>query len=631
MNSDKEPDYSRISGRGDGVGTAVGGRWSPAALPPSEPTLGKHLEATGMSRIRLLGGLLAVLLIAGPAPAYVAARAHADEVTVSQDDLRTGWDPSESTLSSGSVAGSDFGQLFATQLDGQIYAQPLVVGNTLIVATDNDYVYGVDKVTGAIEWTDDLGPSWPASTVGCGDLTPNVGVTSTPVYDPSTGYVYLVAMINDGTDDAHPHWKMFAVSPSTGAQRTGWPVTIQSYPDNDATRAFNSMTAMQRPGLLLTNGAVYAAFGSHCDYQPYVGYVVGVSTSAQSTHMWADEVGSTSTEGGFWQSGGGIVSDGSGRMVLASGNGVAGVEQLTVSPTSLSFGSVSLGKTAYQSFTITNSGNLPLTIDKAAPPAAPFSVANPISEGQQIAPGDSMTVTVGFTPVATGAVSGVYQITADTGAGPQPVAITATGVQPTSGIAVPTAGGGWTLNGSAAMSGSQVVLTGAADSEGGSAVYGTPVATSGLTANFTASLGGGTGADGLTFALLNPADESSTSLGYKGGGMGALGMVGTYVVFDTYPKQMAMIETVAAKAQSALTEVQTAKGIPDLRAGTHQVQVSISGSILTVDLDGNLVLQAGDGLPSNGGMLVGFTASTGGLTDAHSATGVSITASKYEN
>ncbi len=584
-----------------------------------------------MSRIRLLGGLLAVLLIAGPAPAYVAARAHADEVTVSQDDLRTGWDPSESTLSSGSVAGSAFGQLFATQLDGQIYAQPLVVGNTLIVATDNDYVYGVDKVTGAIEWTDDLGPSWPASTVGCGDLTPNVGVTSTPVYDPSTGYVYLVAMINDGTDDAHPHWKMFAVSPSTGAQRTGWPVTIQGYPDNDATRAFNSMTAMQRPGLLLTNGAVYAAFGSHCDYQPYVGYVVGVSTSAQSTHMWADEVGSTSTEGGFWQSGGGIVSDGSGRMVLASGNGVAGVEQLTVSPTSLSFGSVSLGKTAYQSFTITNSGNLPLTIDKAAPPAAPFSVANPISEGQQIAPGDSMTVTVGFTPVATGAVSGVYQITADTGAGPQPVAITATGVQPTSGIAVPTAGGGWTLNGSAAMSGSQVVLTGAADSEAGSAVYGTPVATSGLTANFTASLGGGTGADGLTFALLNPADESSTSLGYKGGGMGALGMVGTYVVFDTYPKQMAMIETVAAKAQSALTEVQTAKGIPDLRAGTHQVQVSISGSILTVDLDGNLVLQAGDGLPSTGGVLVGFTASTGGLTDAHSATGVSITASKYEN
>src|SRR6266567_994131 len=266
MNSDKEPDYSRISGRGDGVGTAVGGRWSPAALPPSEPTLGKHLEATGMSRIRLLGGLLAVLLIAGPAPAYVAARAHADEVTVSQDDLRTGWDPSESTLSSGSVAGSAFGQLFATQLDGQIYAQPLVVGNTLIVATDNDYVYGVDKVTGAIEWTDDLGPSWPASTVGCGDLTPNVGVTSTPVYDPSTGYVYLVAMINDGTDDAHPHWKMFAVSPSTGALRAGWPVTIQGYPDNDATRAFNSMTAIQRPGLLLTNGAVYAAFGSHCDY-----------------------------------------------------------------------------------------------------------------------------------------------------------------------------------------------------------------------------------------------------------------------------------------------------------------------------------------------------------------------------
>ncbi|HTJ69477.1 MAG TPA: choice-of-anchor D domain-containing protein [Actinospica sp.] len=1246
-----------------------------------------------MTRIRLLAGVLALLLIAGFVPAFIAARAHADEVTVSQDDLRTGWDPAESSLSSGSVAGSDFGQLFATQLNGQIYAQPLVVGDTLVVATDNNYVYGVNKVTGAIEWTDDLGPSWPASTVGCGDLTPNVGETSTPVYDPVTGYVYAVAMVNDGADASHPHWKMFAISPSTGAQRTGWPLTIQGYPDNDASRAFNSMTAMQRPGLLLMGGAVYVAFGSHCDYQPYVGYVVGVNTSTQTTHMWADEVGATSTEGGIWQSGGGIVSDGAGRMFVATGNGVAptvgaggkppnqlaqsvirlgvdssgtispqdffspanatalntndldlgsggpvalpdaefgttavphlmvevgkdgrvfllnrdnlggrgqgsggtdavlqtigplngvwghpavwggdggyvyvvgnqgnltalkygvngsgapalsiagtsqatfgytsgspavtsdgttsgsalvwevsatgptgaggeltvydavptngvmtlvrsfpignaskfsvpatdsgrvyvgtrdgviygfgqpttaaltttpvqfndvavgssstmtatltattgvtvtavsagtgvfgsgtptpalpatlatgdtlkvpitytpttpgaatgsltlttsqgtivvglngtgtkpgleltpsplafgqvpvgtgsslaetlsvtntgttnetvesvtaptgvfsatglpssglvitpgasvpvsmtftpaaaqaytssltitsqdaagdahsatdsltgtgitGVKQLTVSPTSLSFGNVSLGKTGYETFTITNSGNLPLTITKAAPPAAPFSVANPIAEGQELAPGDGETVTVGFTPAAAGAVTGIYQITADTGAGPQPVTMTATGVQPTSGVAVPTAGGGWTLNGSAAMSGSQVVLTGATNNEAGSAVYGTPVATSGMTASFTASLGGGTGADGLTFslldannasansigshggglglagvdgigialdtykgtgdpsanfvgitnlssawtlgwaatstdipnlrtgthkvavsftnctvgtatdtctvtvsidgtqalstvtvvptdslpaftaatgglndthavsgvnitsggstlpvpgggwsfngnatmtgsaitltpaavnqagsvvyptavapdgltadftlqigggtgadgmtfALLNPADETSTSVGYKGGGMGALGMVGTYVVFDTYPKQMAMIETVTSKTQTTLTEVQTAKGIPDLRAGTHQVQVSISGSVMTVDLDGNLILQAGDGLPGTGGVLVGFTGATGSITDAHSVSGVSITATKYED
>ena len=1244
-------------------------------------------------RIRPLAGLLVLGLLAGLLPALGAAHARADEVTVSQDDLRTGWDQNEPTLTSGSVAGSDFGQLFATQLDGQVYAQPLVIGDTLVVTTENDYVYGLNKVTGAIEWTDSFGPSWPASTIGCGDMTPNVGSTSTPVYDPATGYVYLVGMVNDGSDADHPHWKMFAVSPTTGAERPGWPLTIQGYPDNDPTRQFNPMTAMQRPGLLLMGGSVYVAFGSHCDFQPYVGYVVGVDTSTQALHMWADEVGATSTEGGIWQSGGGIVSDGPGRMFVASGNGVApldgpgdkpgdqlaqsvirlsvasdgtispedffapanatalntndldlgsggpvalpdaefgttaiphlmvevgkdgrvfllnrdnlggrgqgsdgtddvlqtigplngvwghpavwggdggyvyvvgnqgyltalkygvngsgapalsiagtsqatfgytsgspaitsdgtasgsallwevasggptgtggeltvynavptngvmtlirsfpigtaskfvvpatddgrvyvgtrdgkvygfgqpttaaltttpvqfgsvavgssatmtatltattavtvtavsagtgvfdsgttapalpatlatggtlkvpitfkptspgaatgsltlttnqgtivvglngngtkpgleispspldfgqvavgsgsslaetlsvtntgttaetvgsvtaptgtfsatglpasglviapgnsvpvsvtftpaaaasytssltvaskdaagdahtatdsitgqgitGVRQLTVSPTTLSFGDVALGKSGYETFSITNTGNLPLTIDKAAPPAAPFTVANPIPEGTELAPGDGLTVTVGFTPSAVGAVTGVYQITADTGVGPQPVTITATGTAPTSGIAVPETGGGWTLNGSAAMSGTTLGLTGAAAGEAGSAVYGTPVATSGLTADFTAQLGGGTGADGLTFSvldasnasadslgahggglglagvdglgvslvtykdpgepsanfvgitklssawtlswvatssdipdlrtgthkvsvsftdctvgtstdsctvtvdvdgtkalsavttvpasslpaftagtgtlddvhavsavtitdgtvtlpapgggwsfngnatmtgadvsltqavanqvgsviypravdpdgltadfnvqigggtgadgltfgLLNPADESSTSLGYKGGGMGALNMIGTYVVFDTYPTQSVKIETVTSKTQTTLTEVQTAKGIPDLRAGTHQVQVSISGDILTVDLDGNLILQAGDGIPSSTepGALLAFTGATGGLTDAHSVNGVSITASKY--
>ena len=83
------------------------------------------------------------------------------------------------------------------------------------------------------------------------------------------------------------------------------------------------MTAMQRPGLLLMNGVVYAGFASHCDYTPFVGYVVGVSTAGRQTTMWATESGNANAEGGIWQSGGGLVSDGPGQILLTTGNGIS--------------------------------------------------------------------------------------------------------------------------------------------------------------------------------------------------------------------------------------------------------------------------------------------------------------------
>jgi hypothetical protein len=252
-----------------------------------------------------------------------AVTAHADETTISQDTYRTGWDQSESALTPASVTSSDFGQQFSTALDGQVYAQPLVANGTLIAATENDKVYGLDPATGAIQWTDNFGPAWPASTINCGDLTPNLGVTSAPVYDPSTGYVYLTTKVNDGVDANHPHWYMHAVNPATGAEKAGFPVTIAGSPSNDPTVTFDPMREGQRPGLLLLGGVVYAAFGSHCDFGPYRGYVVGVSTAGVQTAMWAAQVGSANNGGGIWAGGGGLVSDGAGRIIFATGNGVS--------------------------------------------------------------------------------------------------------------------------------------------------------------------------------------------------------------------------------------------------------------------------------------------------------------------
>ncbi|MDH6122255.1 hypothetical protein ABH930_006514 [Kitasatospora sp. GAS204A] len=269
---------------------------------------------------------LAVLLVVALAVALLGltgGRAGADVTTASTDSLRTGWDPNEPGLGPSSVQSSDFGQLFATQLDGQVYAQPLSVHGTVIANTETDKVYGLDPVNGTVKWTRDLGPTWPSSAINCGDLAPNVGSTSTPVYDPATNAVYLTTKVNDGPDVQHPHWYLHALDPATGAERPGWPVTIAGAPSNDPSGAFDPYRQMQRPGLLLLGGVVYAAFGSHCDFGPYRGYVVGVSTGkAAVSSMWASEVGSSNDGGGIWLSGGGLVSDGPGRIFLATGNGI---------------------------------------------------------------------------------------------------------------------------------------------------------------------------------------------------------------------------------------------------------------------------------------------------------------------
>ncbi|HXP22243.1 MAG TPA: choice-of-anchor D domain-containing protein [Streptosporangiaceae bacterium] len=270
--------------------------------------------------------LAAAGVAAGVLPYPSVPSSRADELTMSGGNLRNGWDPGETTgsLSPTALLSGSFGQLFSTTVNGQVYAQPVVVGNTVIVATENDMVYGLDAASGAIKWSTSLGTPWPAAAENCTDLAPNVGVTGTPVYDPASNAVYMVSqVVPPGHTDEQPVFHMDALNPQTGAELPGWPVTIGGAPVNDPTAPFNSFTELQRPGLLLLGGSVYAGFGSHCDFTPYDGYVVGVNTTTQATTMWTDEAGLTSTQAGIWQSGGGLLSDGSGRIFFASGNGVS--------------------------------------------------------------------------------------------------------------------------------------------------------------------------------------------------------------------------------------------------------------------------------------------------------------------
>jgi hypothetical protein len=274
---------------------------------------------------RTLRATLAAALVATTVyvvPLVVESFAHADAVTGSFDSLRTGWDSHENSLYPPTVTSGSFGQLFATSVQGQVYGQPLLVGNTLIVNTEDDYVYGLDAATGAKKWEKNVGPAWPASTIGCADITPNLGSTSTGVYDPTTNAVYLTTKVNNGADAAHPNWYLHSMSVTDGSERSGWPTKIVGTPSNDPAHPFNAENVNERPGLLLMDGVVYMAFGSQCDHGSYVGWVAGVNVATHAIAMWSDEVGATSTRAGIWQGGGGLVSDGSGRIFISTGNGV---------------------------------------------------------------------------------------------------------------------------------------------------------------------------------------------------------------------------------------------------------------------------------------------------------------------
>ena len=289
-----------------------------------------------MSKKRRALAMGAVGSIVGTGVGLVPA-AHADTTTMSYNNLRDGWDSAETGLTPGDITSSDFGQIFATQLTnadgtadhGQIYAEPTVVNGTLIVATETDNVYGLDPATGTIKWRRSVGAPWPSSTIGCGDLSPNVGITGTPVYDPASNALYFTSNVNDGPDAQHPSWYMHAVDPATGAEKPNFPVKIQGTASNDPAGTFNAAYEMQRPGLLLMDGVVYAAFGGHCDMNPptgpgYRGFVVGVDTQTASIDsMWSSELESAGDGAGIWQSGGALMSDGDGRIILTTGNGIS--------------------------------------------------------------------------------------------------------------------------------------------------------------------------------------------------------------------------------------------------------------------------------------------------------------------
>ncbi len=272
--------------------------------------------ASALGGVRALGVLWLCVSLA----LALAGEAGAATVTAGGDELRTGWYPESSSISPQLVSGGSFGQMWSASVEGQVYAQPLLANGTLLVATEKNQVYGLDPATGAAKWSKSLGTPWNPADISCADLTPSIGVTSTPVIDTATGIAYMTHKTYASGTSGPARWYMDAISVASGAEQPGFPVELAGTAQN-AARTFSPTTQLQRPGLLLMGGVVYAAFGAHCDVEPWQGWIFGVSTAGKVTARYVDN---TSAEGaGIWQSGSGLTSDGPGTILFTTGNGGA--------------------------------------------------------------------------------------------------------------------------------------------------------------------------------------------------------------------------------------------------------------------------------------------------------------------
>ena len=255
--------------------------------------------------------------------------------TVNYDLNRTSANLNETILQPGIVRADTFGMLYAYPVDGQIYAQPLYVSqlsvggqtrNVLYVATMHNTLYAFDAdqpPQTALEWSRNFGPPVPNSFYGFEDIQPEVGILGTPVIDLAGGSIYLVA---NTLDAGVCRYSLHALDLATGAEKFGGPVEIAasvkgSAPDGvGGTVSFNAVDQLQRPGLLLTNGVVYIASGSHGDLLPYHGWILGYDASSLK-QVSVFNTTPNGLEGSVWQAGHGIAADDQGNLYAIAANG----------------------------------------------------------------------------------------------------------------------------------------------------------------------------------------------------------------------------------------------------------------------------------------------------------------------
>jgi len=274
-------------------------------------------------------------------PVLLAVAAHAQNVLTGGYDLaRSNADINENYLTPQTVSPSQFGKLFTLPADGQIYAQPLYQSslsingaphNVVFIATAHNSVYAYDADTaGSPLWTVNLGPSVPtasysaADPAGYSDILPENGILGTPVIDASTGTLYVVAATYRNGIYAY---QLHALDTTSGAEKFNGPAQIYARvtgtgDDSLASYVtFNAQQEIQRPALLLLNGVVYIAFGSHGDGGTWHGWIMGYKASNVAQQTAVFNATPNGYGGSIWQAGRGLSADNQGSIYAVTANG----------------------------------------------------------------------------------------------------------------------------------------------------------------------------------------------------------------------------------------------------------------------------------------------------------------------
>ncbi|MGZ4827074.1 MAG: pyrrolo-quinoline quinone [Terriglobales bacterium] len=264
--------------------------------------------------------------------------------TYHYDTLRTGANRNETILTLANVNASSFGKVASFDVDGEIYGQPLYLQsvsiggtahNVVFVATEHDSVYAFDadaKTTSPLWQKNFLNPGAGITTVDSAtdfptpyeDIAPEVGITSTPVIDSTSGTIYVVAKTKENGEFFQ---RLHALDIRSGAEKFGGPTTIQaSIPgagtvnDGNGNIVFDPLICLQRSALLLLSGKIYIAFASHGDFDPFLGWLL-VYDAQTLKQVAAFAPSADGSGGGIWESGNGPAADASGHVFVGIGNG----------------------------------------------------------------------------------------------------------------------------------------------------------------------------------------------------------------------------------------------------------------------------------------------------------------------
>jgi hypothetical protein len=266
--------------------------------------------------------------------AIVAPTGNASVLMFHNDVARTGQNLNETSLTPGNVNSTNFGKVGFLTVDGLVDAEPLYVSSLTVSGTAHNVVFVVTEHGSAYAFdADNLGaPLWQMSTLGagettsddrgCGQVTPEIGITSTPVIDPHAGahgVMYLVAMSKDSNGNYFQ--RLHALDITTGAEISGSPTTIQAtFTNQTGQTTFLPQQYKERAALLLLNGVIYTTWASHCDDGPYTGWIIGYNqTTLKQTSVL--NITPNGSDGAIWMAGDGPAADSSGNFYFLVANG----------------------------------------------------------------------------------------------------------------------------------------------------------------------------------------------------------------------------------------------------------------------------------------------------------------------